>query len=180
MNRAATSLCEDIQGAELAYVQSDEISILIHPYKRLNSEPWFAGELQKIVSVSAALATCEFNEIWNGLYPATFDSRAFVLPEADVCNYFLWRQQDATRNSVQMLARVHFSHKECHNKNNIELQDMLVRLRGVNWNNIATKQKRGRCISRDLVTHEWVVRNEIPIFSADRDYINKHLKVEEE
>ena len=43
---------------------------------------------------------------------AVFDSRVFNIPKEEVCNYFIWRQMDWTRNSVEMLARAHFSHSE--------------------------------------------------------------------
>lgn len=206
MNLTATKLCEEIQGAQIAYVQSDEISILIHGYKKLTSQGWFNNELQKIISVSAAIASSTFTaeswRIWwaqhgvaspaqlDDIKPAYFDSRAFILPEAEVCNYFVWRQQDATRNSVQMLARALYSHKECHNKNGKELQEMTFQ-KGRNWDKEPTSFKRGRCIvklSEDFTTPKgqvvtrwrWSVDNEIPIFSQDRDYINKHLAIEEE
>jgi len=203
MNITAIKLCEEIQGAQIAYVQSDEISILVHGYKKFTSQGWFDNKLQKIVSVSAAIASSTFTvnseKIWNftdeGVYfpnirPAYFDSRAFVLPEGDVCNYFLWRQQDAVRNSVQMLARSLYSHKECYKKNNSELQEMTFS-KGRNWNNEPTSFKRGRCIIRLSVSQgvggvetsiqrkKWKVDNEIPTFSQDQDYINRFLCVEE-
>lgn len=210
MNLTAMKLCEEIQGAQMAYVQSDEISILVHGYKRLTSQGWFQNELQKMVSVSAAIASATFTahsgEIWatapdseastwslgsaSHIRPAYFDSRAFVLPEPEVCNYFIWRQQDATRNSVQMLARALYSHKECHNKNGSELQEMTFQ-KGRNWNDEPTSFKRGRCIvkmpeafttpaGQQVTRMRWAVNNEIPVFSQDRDYINNHLILEEE
>lgn len=57
MNQAAIALCEQIQGAQLAFVQSDEISILTHGYKRFTSSPWFNNYIQKMVSVSASIAS---------------------------------------------------------------------------------------------------------------------------
>jgi len=185
-------------------VQSDEISILVHGYKKFTSQGWFDNKLQKIVSVSAAIASSTFTvnseKIWNftdegeyfpSIRPAYFDSRAFILPEEDVCNYFLWRQQDAVRNSVQMLARSLYSHKECYKKNNSELQEMTFS-KGRNWNNEPTSFKRGRCIVRVAVSPDhdgavetsirrkkWKVDNEIPTFSQDQDYINRFLCVEE-
>ncbi len=57
MARTAKHLCASIQGAVFAYTQSDEISILIHNYKKLTSQPWFANEVQKITSISAAQAS---------------------------------------------------------------------------------------------------------------------------
>jgi tRNA(His) 5'-end guanylyltransferase len=179
MNETALYMLNNIQGAELAYIQSDEISILIHYYKTIDSEPWFANELQKIVSVSAALASSQFTYSLNSLRyfdfargPIQFDSRAFVLPEDEVCNYFLWRQLDWTRNSVQMFASSLYSHKELHKKNVSMMQDMIIE-KGRNWNNLDTSLKRGRCaIKADYGIY---IDNEIPIFTQDRDYINKHL-----
>jgi len=186
MNQAAIALCEQIQGAQLAFVQSDEISIFVHGYKRFTSSPWFDNSIQKMVSVSAGIAstTLTIEEI----RPAYFDSRAFGLPEWDVCNYFLWRQQDWTRNSVQMLARSMYSDKECFKKNNAALQEMCFQ-KGKNWNDLPTALKRGRCVvkeSYEVTTptgeasqrSRWVVDSEIPIFSENRDYIEKYLERE--
>lgn len=212
MNLTAMELCKQIQGCQLAYVQSDEISLLLNNYKELDTQSWFDNNIQKMVSISASIASVTFTEnsyqIW-GFHdnaegtgfegmgytsairkPAYFDSRAFVMPKEDVCNYFLWRQQDATRNSVQMLARSLYSHKECTNKNNSELQELIFQ-KGINWNDCPASQKRGRCIVKKYtekstlnpktqqyetaLRSEWVVDNEIPIFSQDRNYINQYV-----
>lgn len=210
MNLTAKYLCENVQGCQIAYVQSDEISLLLNNFKTLDTQSWFDNTLQKMVSISASMASVKFTteswRIWGHdqydsasgdvhndpiIKPAFFDSRAFVLPKEDVCNYFLWRQQDATRNSVQMLARTLYSHKECNNKNNSELQEMCFK-KGINWNDCPTSQKRGRCIIKTktlkqgvnpkngnvFMAHrtEWVVDNEIPIFSQDRNYIDKLIE----
>lgn len=189
MNRVAIKLCKKIDGAVLAYIQSDEISVLIHNYKTLDSEPWFGNRVQKIVTIAAANASSNMTMESVNLFPSIketeFDGRAWVLPEADVCNYMLWRQQDATRNSVQMLARTLYSHKECDRKKNAALQEMCFQ-KGTNWNDMPTFFKRGRCVLRvekavgNTIRHVWEVDNEIPIFSRDRDYVEKHLVCEEE
>ena len=81
-----------------------------------------------------------------------------------------------------MLARAHFSHRECENKSGSDLQDML-HTKGINWNDSPTKFRRGRCVVRRDYTkdgaerHEWVVDNEIPVFTQDRDYIQKHVDI---
>ncbi|MGE3320386.1 MAG: tRNA(His) guanylyltransferase Thg1 family protein [Candidatus Berkiella sp.] len=209
MNDTAKYLCEHVQGTQIAYVQSDEISLFLNNYKDIDTQSWFDNNLQKIVSVSAAMASSIFTSLswkvfdknkdkeWDYLpytpediKPAFFDSRAWVVPEKEVCNYFLWRQQDATRNSVQMLARSLYSHKECTDKNNSELQEMCFQ-KGFNWNDLPTSQKRGRCIVKKTfsenainkktgetipcVRSRWVVDNEIPIFSQNREYINQYV-----
>lgn len=174
-------LCENIQGCVLGYTQSDEISLVIVNYKRFNSESWFDNNLQKIVSVSAALATLAFNKELVKYYPdkeGVFDSRAFVVPKEEVCNAILFRQNDATRNSIQMLARAHFSHKELYKLNNSQIQDKLMLEKGINWNDTLTHRKRGACVRKN--EENWVIDLEPPIFSKDRNYINDLLVAEEE
>jgi len=117
MNMTAKYLCENIQGSQIAYVQSDEISLLVNNYQSIETQSWFDNNLSKMVSVSAGMASAFFTmnsgRIFSGQSRlATFDSRAFVLPKEDVLNYFLWRQKDMTRNSIQMLSRTLYSQKE--------------------------------------------------------------------
>lgn len=202
MNAVARELCEEVEGTVLGYVQSDEISLLLHNYKRLQTQPWFDNQVQKMVSVAASIAaatmTRESLDIFGELRTAHFDARIFLVPEADVANYFLWRQQDASRNSIQMLARAHYSHKELDKKNTSELHELL-HAKGINWNDLATHLKRGRCVIKveemgppifevgsekpvleGVRRTRWVIDNEIPIFSQERGYIEKHLAVLDE
>ena len=189
MDSVATALCEEVQGAQIAYVQSDEVSVLVHPYKRLQSQCWFDGDVQKMVSISASVATEQFHlssYSWMG-ESANFDSRVFVLPEAEVCNYFVWRQQDAMRNSVQMLARSLYSHKECSGKDGSDLQQMCWE-KGRNWNDLPTSRRRGRCVGKGssfntdgtVLSTGWRVDHEVPIFTQDRNYVERFLAVEKE
>jgi len=175
MNDVAIALCEEVQGSQFAYVQSDEVTLLLHNYKRLNTQPWFHGNVQKMTSVAASVAASVMS-LEYGRH-AFFDARAFVLPEAEVCNAILWRQQDATRNSIQMLARARYSHNQCDGKNCSELQEMCFQA-GDNWNNLPTHLKRGRFILRDFAG-QWVVDNEPPILTENRAYVDRHLATEE-
>jgi tRNA(His) 5'-end guanylyltransferase len=191
MDRVALTLCWELEGATLAYVQSDEVSILLHNYRRLKTQPWFDNQVQKTVSVAASIAAATMTAASHNVFgqgavhPAYFDARIFVLPEAEVANYFLWRQRDASRNSVQMLARSLYSHAECDEKDNAALQEMCFQ-RGKNWNDLPAHLRRGRCIVRvgeaegDALRSRWTVERTIPLFSHDRDYIERHLVVDEE
>lgn len=180
-----TLLCE-IQGAVLAYGQSDEISILLRDWDTLTTDAWFDYNVQKIVSVSASIATIAFNcYYFNFSIPsvltykfALFDSRAFNIPIEEVINYFIWRQQDATRNSINSLAQQHFSNNELLNKKCNDTLDMLMN-RGVDWNKLHTWKKRGTCVYKNTKTGIIDIDENIPIFTADRNYINKFLSVEE-
>jgi len=183
-------LAKNVMGCKLAYHQSDEISLLLTNYDKLTTESWFDNNLQKIVSVSASLATAKFNEIMRAKYPekelAFFDARAYVLPHDEVCNYFLWRQQDATKNSISMVAQANFSQRELHGLNGSQLQDKLMLERGINWNDIPTWQKRGVCIVKgyykkgEVVRSHWITDEEIPVFSQDRNYIEKFVYLNRE
>jgi len=230
MTAAAAALMREISGAKIAYLQSDEISLLVTDYDTIASQAWFDKVAQKVCSVGASIVTAAFNRavlaILLGRYhlrelegadetvdvgklpvPAHFDARAFVVPREDVCNYFVWREQDATRNSVSMLARAHFDHERLHGKGWEEMQELLFRERGVNWNDCEVWQKRGWCVVRRTeivtvaelrergtsVTHDpdvvvdpdlEVARSviepdwNIPIFTRDRDYIERHVDLE--
>lgn len=171
-------LCESIQGCQLAYVQSDEISLLLHDYKKLESQAWFGKNLQKIISISAAMASIHFDYYYNRdrtKSPNFFDARTFVLPESEVCNYFIWRQKDWLRNSIQMLAQSLYSHKELDGKNCADLHEMCF-TKGHNWNNLPTRFKRGICIN----THPTLsVDYDIPNFHENRNYIERYLKCDE-
>ena len=192
MWETAKYLCENIQGCKVAYVQSDEISLLLTDYDSLDTHAWFDKNIQKIVSVSASMATMAFNMAFRDralikgvqihrdrMLTAMFDSRVFVIPKEEVCNCFIWRQQDATRNSIQMLGQSKFSHKQLHQKNQNDIQEMLWQVHNINFNNLSTHLKRGACIVKELYNKDnttrsrWVVDTEIPIFSQDRDYIER-------
>lgn len=147
MGEVALFLCREVAGVALAYTQSDEISLVLTDFANPKTEAWFDGNQQKIVSISAALATAKFNELRPGKI-AVFDSRAFTIPDpGEVGNYLVWRQQDATRNSVSMAAQAHFSHRELHGKSGGEMQDMLWREHGINWNNYPDRFKRGTVVA---------------------------------
>lgn len=209
MQSTMLSLCENIQGCVLGYTQSDEISLLLTDWTNDDTSAWFDNNVQKMVSISASVSTLYFNRFFNNeidnyfedkdtykkIYDAyiksagegaLFDSRVFSLPKEEVCNYFIWRQQDATRNSVQMLAQANFSHKELQGKNNSEIQDMLMLQKNINWNDVETKFKRGSCAWKKLIyiltpngTAErkvWVVDNDVPIFTQDRQYIENLIR----
>lgn len=207
MQETTKNLCENIQGCKLGYTQSDEISLLLTDYDNLTTYAWFGNSVQKICSVSAALATMYFNknlmkiaeneiskdglncqsEEYHYLYniivtkkdKAYFDSRCFNIPQSEICNYFIWRQQDCTKNSVSSLARKYFSDKELHCLNGSQKQDKLHEEKGVNWNDCSDVEKRGTCVIK--VVNEktnrsnWIIDGHIPIFTQDREYIESRF-----
>lgn len=178
MRSTALALCQEIQGAKFAYTQSDEISILVTDFDQITTEAWFDGNIQKIVSISAAIASVNFNwyywseEKTNNVH--VFDSRVFTIPDPiEVENYFIWREQDATRNSIQMAAGSVFSHKQMHKKNTSDLQEML-HSKGINWNDYRTDEKRGSVVRKDP-EKGWLIDMNIPVFTQDRSYLRNMI-----
>ena len=208
-------LCENIQGCVLGYTQSDEISLVLVDYAELTTDAWFGNNLQKMCSVSASMATLAFNKAFtrniskqskrfyteyleekDASYIETleiamnkgamFDSRVFTIPKEEVCNYLIWRQQDATRNSILSVGIANFSQKELHCKSCNDIQDMLMLQKSINWNDYATTLKRGSCCIKKVIQDpdvdikdgaypvtRWVIDDEIPIFTQDRNYVEK-------
>ena len=109
---------------------------------------------------------------------AMFDARCFNIPKEEVTNTFIWRQQDATRNAIQMLGQCNFSDKELHKKSCNDIQDMLMTQKGINFNDMPTEFKRGICCIKN--GEGWTLDKEIPIFTQDREYIEKFVNTEEE
>lgn len=218
-------LCENIQGCVLGYTQSDEITLVLVDYQSRESDAWFDNNIQKMVSVSASMATISFyhnfrqnminwtnsnvGEIVDGdenrlKYSKTlldktngyamFDSRVFTIPKEEVVNCLIWRQQDATRNSILSVGYANFSTNELHGKKCDAIQDMLFVEKGINWNDYPTTLKRGSCcikkpcviakgidlqsgVEEEIIRNKWVIDNEIPIFTQDKDYVNKLVMI---
>ena len=142
MDETAKYLCKKIQGAKLGFVQSDEISILLTDFETHQTDAWFDGNVQKIVSISASMAASKFNQLRmvraaisnsgddplasdgsgegtlsddeiNEFKLADFDARTFTIPSrAEVMNYIIWRQNDTTRNSISSVAQSFYCHED--------------------------------------------------------------------
>lgn len=175
MDQAAIALCKNISGTKIAYVQSDEISLLLTDYDTLTTEPYCDYNQSKLESISASIAAVNFT--LNFQKAAYFDSRSFNIPKEEVNNYFFWRQLDATRNSVQSMGYNYFSHRDLMNKNIGEVKAKLREL-GLPWEDIPVSHQRGRCVvkvEQEDNRTDWVVDNDIPVFCSDINYIEQHV-----
>lgn len=203
MDAATIELCKYLN-PKFAYTQSDEISLMFTDIENIESELIFDGKVQKLCSISASKVTAAFNKTMlkivalntspeefhklaiSGNIPeidAVFDSRVFIIPDfREVSNYFVWRQQDCTRNSVSMAAHALLGHKATENKSSSEKQEMMFQEKGVNWDKYKTKYKRGCVIKRHtyeidgMVPGEVVKRSkwvpvETPIFTQEKEFL---------
>lgn len=114
----------------------------------------------------------KYDKWYDKEYRALFDSRVFNLPQYEVINNLIWRQQDATRNSINSVAQSLFSHKELQGISSKDLQNKMLIERDVNWNDYPTHLKCGCCAIKDS-EGKWVLDINIPIFTEDRDYIDR-------
>ena len=140
-------------------------------YEKIETESWFNSEIQKIVSVIAGLASAKMS-LFLGT-EVSFDARVFVIPPFEVCNYFIWRQRDWKRNSIQMVARSQFSQKALHGLSCDKLQEKLWQEKKINWAKLKLRYKRGTCVKKSR--EKWVIDEKIPDFIINRNYINKHI-----
>ena len=229
-------LCENIQGCVLAYTQSDEINLLLIDYQELDSQAWFDNRIQKLTSAAASLATLAFNRSfreqvvimehmsihdhgYSNQYikkhralnkGATFAACAFNLPQDEVTNFFYWRQQDAIRNSIQMVGQANFSHTELQHKSCEDIKQMLRDKSEATggtikpWEDYPLSLQRGTCCIKKFCDHEgyepvkdngkkigdircetyrsyWDVDKNVPIFKVyGRNYINKLVYLDDE
>ena len=194
MQLTMKALCENIQGCVFGYVQSDEITLVLCDYQTYETSAWFDYRLEKVCSLSASMASRFFNKFFidyitakkkyhpdfpiekyeRRFFTADFDSRAFNVPKEDVCNNILWRQKDAERNSILMVAQSMYKQKEMQGISCKLLQDKMFTEKGVNWNDVPTKYKRGCACIRDELG-EWFIDYEMPILTQDRAYVEDRI-----
>ena len=185
----------------------------------------FDNNIQKIVSIVAAKASVFFNQRFSlnsidynirskeeGTYDRVysnklleagsmlpvFDARAFNLDKDEVCNYFIWRQEDCIKNSVSMIARTCFSDRELHGKSTIERKKMIEE-EDIYINDRYEKFKlRGTAIYHDIISVPYdseadnldsikdimsknvLVDKNIPIFKEDRYFVEKYVFIEDD
>jgi tRNA(His) guanylyltransferase len=202
LDSAVIETLSHIQGARFAYIQSDEISILLTDFEKPTSDAWYDGNVQKIASVSASILTAEFNKLRiirnksrvaldlnytnHSDFPpmAYFDARVFTIPDPiEVYNYYVWRNQDCSRNSISMVAYSLYSHGALEGKNSAEKQELIYK-KGIHWAEYDQSLKNGRLIVKETYNTpindglcvksvqrtRWVV-NPAPVFTQQPDVI---------
>lgn len=176
MVAGALRLVEEAQGAKFGYVQSDEISVVLTDFDRVETCAWFDGNLQKIASVSASLVTAGFNAAYANRAEgrtAIFDARAFTIPDPiEVENYFIWRQKDAIRNSVQSYAQSHYSPKVLHGKKQDDMRALIAEA-GTVWAHEPPHLRHGIAITYD--ENGWRADYNAPTFTEQRTYLQAAL-----
>lgn len=159
---STTAKLVEISNAVIGYTQSDEITLILNS-DNPKSQVYFDGKISKIISVLSSICTYYFNkyidiDTYIGVdKSAFFDCRAFQVPnKTEAVNALLWREQDATKNSISMLVRYHYSHREVNGKNRAEQLDMIM-AKGMNWNYREDWAKRGTYVKKFVTEEKWTV-----------------------
>lgn len=181
MLAATVALVRDTK-AKIGYFQSDEIS-LVWETQGPNEEMFFKGKKQKMCSVLAGLATSAFiralldDQDWNAKARnwidrlPHFDARVLQLPNrTEATNMFVWRESDARKNAISMVARAHCSHKSLQGKSGREMIAMLAD-KGVDFESYDEKYRRGTFVRR--------VTTEVAIAEQERMSIPEKHRPEE-
>ena len=194
MQNTMKNLCEDIQGAVFGYTQSDEITLILVDYAKLESDAWFDNRLSKMCSVGASKASRLFNlnfkrvamreHVDGGMHDsdyfnyaakfdkADFDCRVFNIPKEEVCNCIIWRQKDAERNSVQALAQTLYHQSELDGVAINKLRTRMIIDKNVDWNDLPVACKIGSACRKNEYDR-WYIDDNMPIISNQRDYVEE-------
>ena len=164
MNQAAVEVMKGVQGAKLAYVQSDEISILLDS-RNPESDAFFGGRIEKLLSIVPGIAAGTFNKLamirWIELGrdpmkypPVQFDAKVWTVDTPnDVIACLLYRQNDCVRNSIQQTAQTYIKKRKSLIGQSIEVQkERLIKEAGVDWDSFKEERKRGRIIMKEHET----------------------------
>lgn len=186
MQETMSYLCKNIDNCILGYTQSDEITLVLYDLDMRLHTPWFNNREQKIVSVAASMATIKFNSLVHAKQFAFFDCRAFTVRTLEeVLNCVYYRQRDAKRNSIQMLARSLFPQRELQGLSTKELKAKCLKEKNINWDtDIPSVYYWGSTIHKiprhndsmgDVVPAQWELNQNLPMVHSAWDQYMKFL-----
>jgi tRNA(His) 5'-end guanylyltransferase len=154
---ATTKHLVEETAARMGYTQSDEISLVWHD-EDPRAQSYLDRRVQKLTSILASMTTAFFNARVAAELPeksgtpALFDCRVWAVPtREEAANVLLWRELDATKNSLSMAARSLYPHAETVDRDTAQLHELLFK-KGVNWNDYPPFFKRGSFVRRQAVT----------------------------
>ena len=173
MIETARFLVEETR-ALVGYTQSDEITLAWYEAADSVSEYLFDGRFQKLASVLAGMASARFCQLCVEHLPGKvketphFDARVWQVPAlADAMDVFVWREDDATKNSITMAAGAHYSDRELDGKNGDVKREML-RAKGVEWSELPSFFQRGTYLQRRTTERELSAEERARIPEAHR------------
>ena len=194
MNETAKYICKKIQGALFAYVQSDEISILLSD----KGDTFFGGRLNKMQSIIASMAASKFNQLMmlynlkNGIEPndpmkivestnlVDFDCKVWNVPTFnDAIAWFIYRQIDCIRNSKQQAAQTYLSFEQLLNQDTDKQITLLKVNKGIDWETEYDDGKKyGRFIYKEIAPVRVYVEKLDKEIKCNRSFWSTHFAFE--
>ena len=194
MNETAKYICKKIQGALFAYVQSDEISILLSD----KGDTFFGGRLNKMQSIIASMAASKFNQLMmlynlkNGIEPndpmkivestnlVDFDCKVWNVPTFnDAIAWFIYRQIDCIRNSKQQAAQTYLSFEQLLNQDTDKQITLLKVNKGIEWETEYDDGKKfGRFIYKEITPMRVYVEKLDTEIKCNRSFWTTHFAFE--
>ena len=156
----------DKTGATVGYTQSDEISIY-WSNEKTQQQMDFKGRLDKWIGELVGIATAKFMQLIAKDFPEKvdslprFDCRVFNCSQLDAAKFFIWRQMDANKNSVNLVASVHFSDKYLKGISSKERKKRLREM-GDPWEDYSDSFKNGIYVSKFMREVKVETDNSIP------------------
>lgn len=185
-------LCSDIEGSLFGYQYNDEIVIVARNDQTNETTPWYDNKLQKICSVTSAIATMHFNECVRTLQlnltgDPIFTSQVFVTPSTgEAVHCLVSKQQQNNYTSIQSACLYNLLNKYDRNYikdmltglNNEDKIDLLKQECSINYNDYPLAFKRGSAAYKvpTLTKTKWHLNNELPIFTKDQSFLSNLFK----
>ena len=169
--------------AVMGYTQSDEITLAWYSdsYK---SQIYYDGRIQKMIGDLSAAASVYFNAELPNYLPTKaklmprFDARVWQMPTLkEAANVFLWRELDATKNSISMAASTYYSHKFLMHKTGNEKQELLHQ-KGIDWNDYPPFFKHGTFVAKTVVTRSFTSGELTKLSPKHQAKNNSNLQIE--
>jgi tRNA(His) guanylyltransferase len=195
MTSTMLRLCTDVEGALFGYQHNDEIVIVARNDYNNETNPWYDNRLQKIGSVTSAIATSHFNRYASGISldvsgDPIFTSKVFTTPNiGEAVNTLVYKQQQNFHTSIQFACVYQLISK--HDKNTIrdmlgglsmdEKIDLLAQ-EGTDFNAYPLAFRRGVSaykipkVTEDIVKNKWVIDTELPVFAKDQSFLTNIFK----
>lgn len=101
MQETMKYMCENIQGCVFGYTQSDEITLVLIDYQKLNTSSWFEYRIDKLCSISASMATMIFNKFFsNNVRTEIMDYKSSAVPQSMEFQQKMMKYHDALTNAM--------------------------------------------------------------------------------
>lgn len=188
MQEVMFNSAQKMQGCVFAYTQSDEITFVLKPGEKEESEPWFGNRMQKILSIGSSIVTLEMcKKIKDRNMFPMFDLRAFVVPNlSEAANAIIWRQNDCIKNSISCSCYYESAkkigkktaRKKMHGLNQDSQEKMLKEVSDKNWVDYESRFKYGSACYRvkDEDKKYFEFNDKLPVFAKNFEWVLKILE----